>query len=457
MTDMTHTALTPRPLGTTFWRIWSAQTVSTLGSAIAGIGIAVYVFLDSGNAMWLGLLIAAAGLPFVALAPLLGRIDRYDRRTVMITGDSIAAAGTIAALALAIGGRLDVWHLVIAAVIGGIGTAIQMPAAQAAVAELVDPDQVDRANGLGQIGPAGGIVVAPVIATVLVSRWGITAVLIVDAVTFLVAVTATALTPFGSRRERGPDAAEDGQRDHDATTGWAPVFEWMRGSGRGVAVLLALAALVNLGLGFFNVALVAVVVTIDEHRAGLPLAVGGVSMLCAGVAIGRRGLADRRVPAITLGVTMLAAGCAICGLRPSLAAVAVGAAIAMAGVPILSSAATTILHDRVPSQMHGRMFALRGGIGRSLDPIAAVVAGVVIARLAEPAMSPSGALAGSFGRVLDTGDGRGAALVMILVGLGLATIAVTTRSSGSLRELDVHVVPGTTCTSSRDGQLSDVS
>ena len=126
---MTTTSPTSRPLGALFWRIWSAQTVSTLGSAVAGFGIAVHVFLASGNAVWLGVLMAAAGLPFVVLAPLLGRIDRFDRRVVMITGDSIAALGTLAALGFAVTGRLEVWHLVIAAVIGGVGTAIQMPAA----------------------------------------------------------------------------------------------------------------------------------------------------------------------------------------------------------------------------------------------------------------------------------------------------------------------------------------
>jgi DHA3 family macrolide efflux protein-like MFS transporter len=434
---MATTTTASHPLGRAFWRIWSAQTVSTLGSSVAGFGIAVHVFLDSGDAVWLGLLMAAASLPFVVLAPLLGRIDRFERRTVMITGDLIAAAGTIAALGFALAGRLEVWHLVIAAVIGGIGTAIQMPAAQAAIPALVGADQLDRANGLAQIGPAGGVVAAPVIATMLVAQWGITAVLIVDVVTFAVAVAATALTPFRSHlHQRLPATAGAASDSTHPIAGWTPVFDWMRTSGRGVAALMAVSATVNLCLGFFNVALVAVVATIDEQWAGLPLAVGGIAMLAAGVLIGQRGLPERRVPAITLGVFMLAAGCAICGLRPSLAVVAIGAAVALAAVPLVSSAASTMLHERAPAALQGRMFALRGGISRSLDPLGAVVAGVAISVLAEPAMSSGGVLDRTFGRVLATGDGRGAALVMIFVGLALAVIAAAVRSSASLRHLD---------------------
>jgi hypothetical protein len=440
MSVMTTSTSTPRPLGHTFWRIWTAQTVSTMGSAVAGFGIAVHVFLDSGDALWLGLLVAAAGLPFVVLAPLLGRIDRFDRRSVMIAGDSIAAVGTVVALGFAIAGTLEAWHLVIAAVVGGVGTAIQMPAAQAAVPALVDPDQLDRANGLGQIAPAGGIVAAPVIATLLVARWGITAVLLVDAVTFAFAVATTALTPIRSRpgaRVGTPDDTNGDTNDvGGASDGWTPVLDWMRRSGRGIAVLMALMATVNLCLGFFNVALVANVASIDEEWAGLPLALGGLSMLAAGIVIGRRGLAERRMPAVTIGVSMLAAGCAISAIRPSLAIVAVGTAVALAAVPILSAASTTIMHERVPAAMHGRMFALRGGVTRALDPIGSLVAGVAISVVAQPAMSPGGALENSVGRVLATGEGRGAALVSIGVALVLGLIAMVARSSASLRHLD---------------------
>jgi hypothetical protein len=159
-------------------------------------------------------------------------------------------------------------------------------------------------------------------------------------------------------------------------------------------------------------------------------------MLGAGIVIGRRGLAERRMPAVTIGVSMLAAGCAISAVRPSLAIVAVGTAVALAAVPILSAASTTIMHERVPAAMHGRMFALRGGVTRALDPIGSLVAGVAISVVAQPAMSPGGALEHSVGRVLATGEGRGAALVSIGVALVLGLVAMVARSSASLRHLD---------------------
>jgi len=426
---------TRTPLGTAFWRIWSGQTVSTLGSATAGVGVAVYVFLDTGNALWLGVLTACAGVPFVLLTPLLGRIDRFDRRAVMIIGDCLAALGTVGALVAALLGRLDPWHLVLAAFIGGVGSAIQVPAAQAAVPALVAEDQLDRANGLAQLGPAMSLVIGPALATALVARWGIVAVLLVDAVTFVIAVTATAITPFGSRVAQPATSrcAPDGER---VEVGWSPVRAWLRGPGTGILWLLGLMATVNLCLGFFNVALVATVTSIDETSAGLPLAVGGLSMLAASLALGRWGLPGRRVPAITSGLLALAMGCAITGVRPSLALVSLGMAIALAGVPVVSATSVTLLHERVPADLHGRMFALSGGVSRALDPIGAVVAGVLIAAFTEPAMATDGALDHSVGVVLGTGHGRGAALVCVVVGLVLAIVAGLVHSARSLRQFD---------------------
>jgi hypothetical protein len=212
------------------------------------------------------------------------------------------------------------------------------------------------------------------------------------------------------------------------------VFDWMRTSGRGVAALLALSATVNLCLGFFNVALVAVVV--HDRRA-----LGGSA------AGGRRGRHARRRhrdrsagTARTAGAGHHAravhAGGRVRDQRASPVAGRRGdrcGRFALAAVPLVSTAATTMLHERVPAAMHGRMFALRGGISRALDPIGAVVAGVVISMFAEPAMSAVARCDRTVGRVLATGDGRGAALVMIFVGLALAVIATAARSSASLR------------------------
>jgi len=50
-------------LGPGFWRIWATQTLSIIGSTVSGIGVAVHVYVTTGDARWLGYLTAVAAAP----------------------------------------------------------------------------------------------------------------------------------------------------------------------------------------------------------------------------------------------------------------------------------------------------------------------------------------------------------------------------------------------------------
>src|SRR5262245_55238304 len=112
---------------------------------MSAIGVAVYVFLETGSAVWLGALSALAAVPAICVGPFAGVIDRHSRRTVMLAADAFAAIGPAVALVLALSGRLEVWHLALAGFLASLGNAAQMPAAQAAVPLLVTPDALGRA------------------------------------------------------------------------------------------------------------------------------------------------------------------------------------------------------------------------------------------------------------------------------------------------------------------------
>lgn len=417
------------PLGRRFLAVWFGQSVSALGSMVSGVGMAVWVFVETGDTAWLGILSALASLPYVLTGPFLPLVDRFRRRTVMIAGDVVAAAGTAVALVLAAAGRLEVWHLAIVGFVGGVGTAFQFPAFQASVPALVSREALGRANGLNQFGPALGIVVAPVVATPLVAWWGVTAVLTVDAVTFLVAVACTLAVRFDDARD------ESGAVDDDRT--WRSAIAWLRADGRPIAVLMGVMAVVNLCLAFFNVALVSQAVDLGgPARAGLVLGASGVAMLGATVVVGRIGVPRRRIRTFALALVVAGAGFVLGAGRPWFWLLIAGVVVALAAVPAVNAAVSTTYHERVPASMHGRVFGLRSAVGRGLEPVGAIAAGFLIARVAEPAMLDNGAAASTLGRLIGTGDGRGAAAVMFGVGIALAVVGLWLLSSGVRRALD---------------------
>ncbi|MGI9644154.1 MAG: MFS transporter [Ilumatobacteraceae bacterium] len=416
-------------LGRRFLTVWFGQTVSTVGTYVSAIGAAVYIFTTTGSVIWLGVLAATSGVAAIAAAPLLGRIDQFERRTVMIAADLLAAAAAVVALVLLAAGRLEVWHLVLTGFIGGIGNAFQIPASMAALPALAG-GALDRANGLIQLGPAVAMVVGPAIGAALVGWYGIGAVLWFDVLTFAVAVVATASTPFRAG-VAGPSPAGVDRR------GWAPAIAWLRAEGRPLLTLIAVMAVINLLLGYFNVAMLALATDLGgPARAGLVPSVAGVGMVVASLVVGARGLPSRRVATLATGLAVIGLGLVIAALRPSFALLIIGITLALVVVPVLNATSATIFNERVPADVQGRVFGLRLSIGRALDPIGSATAGFVIALLAAPAMSDGGPLASSAGALIGTGAGRAPALVVMVIGLGLVGVSLLVRRNTQLARLD---------------------
>jgi MFS family permease len=425
-------------LGRRFVTVWAGQTFSTVGSALSGIGIAVYVFVTTGSLAWLGALSALGALPVLMTSPFLRLTDRFDRRTVMIGADIAAAIGPTIALGIALFGEIRPWHLAVAGFAGGLGTSFQVPAYQAALPHLVDERAIDRANGLVQLGPAAALVLGPALATPLVAWWGIKAILIADLVSFLIGAGATALTPFSAVSGPVDEAVDDGSN--------RAALDWLRGPGRALLVLLVVMAFINLVMAFFNVAYFALAVELGGvARAGLAPAVGGAAMIVASLAVGSRGMPTHRVRVVALAVGMMAIACLVTAVRPSFGLLLVGSAIALATVPIATSAVSTIFHEHVPPNMHGRIFGVRNVIGQVLYPVGALSAGLVGTHLAAPAMAEGGSLSSSVGNLIGVGADRGPALIMLCTAFGLGLLLVPllgNRTLGSLDESESGAVPG---------------
>lgn len=80
----------------TFLFIWAAQLIARTGNGLTAFGLGVHVFRVTGRATPVAMVAMAAFLPSVLLAPIGGVIaDRFDRRLVMILGDTSSAIGLI--------------------------------------------------------------------------------------------------------------------------------------------------------------------------------------------------------------------------------------------------------------------------------------------------------------------------------------------------------------------------
>src|SRR5436309_4486759 len=93
----------PQPtsrLNSDFWKYWTGQTVSNLGSSITLFALPLLVYKLTGSALNLGITTAATFLPYLLFGLILGAwTDRVDRKRMMISTD-IARALIIASIPL---------------------------------------------------------------------------------------------------------------------------------------------------------------------------------------------------------------------------------------------------------------------------------------------------------------------------------------------------------------------
>lgn len=385
-----------------FLVVWAGQVVSVVGTMISGFGAAVWIFVETDSLLWLSVLIMMATLPAVLAAPLSGWVDRLDRRMVMIAADTAAAAITAGLVAIWIVGDLAPWHLVVGTFVAGFASSFQQPAYEAAIPSLVDREQLDRANGLVQLGPSLAVVAAPGLAGLLLAAGGIGAVFAVDLATFLIGVLAVLAVRFVAR----PTPTDgDSMRIRDAAG-------WLWEHARSTAYLIGLMAVLNFFLAIFNLGILARGTLLGgEAGAGVAPTVGGISMVVVSLMIGVKGAPRRRVRALAWSLAAFG-GCVLLAVsRPSLLMLVIGVGLGMMTAPLVQTIASTTFHERVEPSMQGRVFGLRNALGRGTHPIGALVAGPLAAW----------SLTGAF----------------VIVGVAAFAMAAVVGFSGVLRPLDL--------------------
>ena len=116
--------------------------------------------------------------PFLIISPIAGvMVDRYSRKLMMMVSDLAAVIATSGIFILITIGRLEFWHLYVAAAVNGIGNAFQWPAYSAAISTMIPKEQLGRANGMMSLIEAGPGVIAPLFAGALLPLIGLSGLL----------------------------------------------------------------------------------------------------------------------------------------------------------------------------------------------------------------------------------------------------------------------------------------
>jgi MFS family permease len=329
-----------------FRALWAAVALSYTGSGAATTALTLYVQETRGTGAAVAAFLIAANAPRL-LGPLAGGIaDRLDLRTLLF-GCDLGQAAVFAAIA-----TLPPFGVLIG--LAAVACVLQTtygPARTAAVPMLVSDDELIPANAL--LGVATNLYVAagPLVGGVLFATFGAPAALLVDAATFVGSALLTRTLP-----PIPPPEVDEPEGLLSATAAGAR-FVWADPVLRAVAVSMCLL------LAFLAVDNVALVFLTRETLGGSATAYGvievcfGLGMLAGSFwVLHWAGSRWRPTRLFLLACGLSTLGSAGGGIAPTLPALGAAEAVGGSGNGIDVIATETIIQQRVPRGMIGRVY-----------------------------------------------------------------------------------------------------
>ena len=414
----------------TFLIVWLGQVVSLSGTKLTEFALGFWIldqtYQDTGTITQFALTILFMYLPKVIISPLAGIIvDRWNRRSAMIASDFGTGIITLVILSLVWSNNLAVWHIYLALIASSSLNAFQQPAYTAAIAQLVPPKNLSRANGMVQASFAIAKIAAPAIAGLLLKYFGLKTILFIDIITFCVAVLTLISVKFPDfkRYTRAKTKVID-RVIADAIAGWNYIV--LR---PGLVRLVCFIAISYFTMGMLEVVLWPLLYQPGStEQLGLVLSVGGCGMLLGSVLMSVWSGPSNRVKAIIAFVGFQGLIVLIGGLKISPFVLAIGIFGYLFSQPIIISCNQAIWQSKVPSRLQGRVFALQQTLERSLAICAYLLAGPLVDNVLNPLMAEGGIVAQAIGRIINTGMGQGVTLLLVLLGMiNLMVVAIAYR------------------------------
>lgn len=343
-----------RALESPNYRLWAGGAlVSNVGTWMQRVAQdwLVLTVLTNHSGTAVGITTALQFLPMLLLGPYAGVLaDRYRKRVILLwTQTAMGICGLIVGL-LVVMGVAQLWHVYLAALALGLAAAIDGPARQAFVSELVGPDKLSNAVALNSASFNSARLTGPAIAGVLIAWIGTGPVFLLNAASFVAVIVSLCRVKASELEPATPVA----RGKHQLTEG----LRYVRQRPDLVLILLMVGLLGAFGLNF---QVTNSLMSTAEFGMG-PEEFGFLGSIMAVGTLGGALLAARRSgPRLRFmlgGALSLGAFTVLASIAPSFwiyAAVLIP--VGLASITFLNSCNTTIQLSVEP-QFRGRVLAL---------------------------------------------------------------------------------------------------
>lgn len=376
-----------------FQRFLAGAMVGSIGSWMQSTAQGWLVLTLTNSPEALGVVSAVGQLPILFLSVFAGVLaDKVDRRLLLVATQLLAGAVALVLAVLATTGAVAFWHVAVLATLAGIAVAVQTPAYQAIVSNLVDSELVGSAVALNSAQFNLSRILGPSLAGAVIAAGGLYLAFWGNAVALVVVAAVFFSLPKGSASALSRAQASL----------WSNLLDGLRfvRARRAIAALVLLAGLPALLLLNYLVLLpVFARDVLDIGAAGLGLLSASIGV---GALAGAIGLAVLR-PSGASGGWLLGA-LAVAGAAEAVFAVSRAVPVSVVALAVLGACqvvyyatTNTLVQVLVPPRLRGRVMSLYILTSSGLIPIGNVLAGVVAERATPTVAVGAGAVLTTLG------------------------------------------------------------
>jgi MFS family permease len=355
---------------------WFTQLVSLTGTWVQSLAQSWLVLTLTNSPAALGLIGVCQFGPTLLLGLPAGvLVDRLPkRRLLMATQIATAAISGVLALLVA-ADRVVLWQIYVAAIALGIVSAVDMPARQAFVVDLVGEDDLMNAIALNSALFNTTRVAGPALAGLLLAAFGPAICFILNAVSYIPVIVGLGAMRTQGWPKLGGEAGSHAERLREG-------LAYVRTSPavRLPIILAGLMAIFGMNFGVWAPLLARDALQIGASGFGLLMSSLGVGSLAGALMLAFTG--RRPSPRVMLGMALLFGALEIAmGLVAGLGVNAVLAMVLMAGIGFAMSTtmalANTIVQTNSPDWLRGRVMSIYLTVFAGSTPIGAALAGIM--------------------------------------------------------------------------------
>lgn len=351
----------------------TSQSVSLFGSSLVQYAIMWHINLKTQSGLMIALSIVFGFVPTFFLSPFAGVwADRFNRKRLIMLSDGLIAITTLILAILFSKGYEDIWLLFVASSIRAVGSAVQAPAINAFVPNLVPEEKLTKVNGINGSIQSLVMLISPMISGILLDQANLVTIFLIDIVTATLAISILLLFLHVPTHGKALEEHNIGYFS-DLVKGIRYINE--NGFIRTLFIHCGFYFLLVAPLAFLTPLQVTRTFGEAVWRLTAIEVTFSIGMMVGGILIATWGGFRNKLYSMVLSTVIMGVGTIALGIIPVFWIYLLFMGIVGFGMPLFNTPFTVLLQQKVKEDYMGRVFGVFGMLSSSIMPLAMLVYG----------------------------------------------------------------------------------